>query len=60
MIEFIDTLVTQLGTAGNYSAVAVVHTLQFTVAHALGFSAFTCHIQTTELYNSLTATSNHT
>jgi hypothetical protein len=34
MVEFIDTLFTQLWTAGNYSAIADLHTLQFTVTHA--------------------------
>jgi hypothetical protein len=33
MIGFIDTLFTQLGTTGNYSAVAVLHTSRYTVAH---------------------------
>jgi hypothetical protein len=49
MIRFIDTLYTQLGTTGNYSAVANVHTLQFTVAHTLGFSFFTSRILATDL-----------
>jgi hypothetical protein len=30
-----------LGTTGNYSAIADLHTLQFTVTHALGFLVFT-------------------
>jgi hypothetical protein len=30
MIGFIDTLYTQIGTTGNYSATANLHTLQFT------------------------------
>jgi hypothetical protein len=33
-IGFIGTLFTQLGTTGNYSAIAILHTLQFTVAHS--------------------------
>jgi hypothetical protein len=41
MIGFIDTLFTQLGTTGNYGAIADLHTLQFTVTYALGFSVFT-------------------
>jgi hypothetical protein len=41
MIGFIDTLCTPLGTTGNYSAMADLHTLEFTVTHALGFSGFT-------------------
>jgi hypothetical protein len=41
MIRFIDTLYTPLGTTGNYSAIADLHTLQFTVTHTLVLSAFT-------------------
>jgi hypothetical protein len=33
VIGFIDTLYTLLGTTGNYSAIANLHTLQFTVIH---------------------------
>jgi hypothetical protein len=33
MIEFIDHLYTQIWTTGNYSAIADLHTLQFTVTH---------------------------
>jgi hypothetical protein len=40
MIGFIDTLYIHLGTTGNYSAVADLHTLQFTVIHAPGLSAY--------------------
>jgi hypothetical protein len=49
MIGFIDTLFTQLGTTGNYSAIADLHTLQFTVTHALGFSVFISRILATDL-----------
>jgi hypothetical protein len=42
---------TPLGTTGNYSAIADLHTLQFTVTHALGFSVFTS-ILATDLYQS--------
>jgi hypothetical protein len=49
MIGFIDTLFTQLGTTGNYSAITVLHTLQFTVTHALGFSVFISLILVTDL-----------
>jgi hypothetical protein len=49
MIGFIDTLYTQLGTTDNYSAIAILHTLHFTVAHALGFSVFTSRILATDL-----------
>jgi hypothetical protein len=40
---------TQLGTTGNYSDIAILHTTQFTVAHALGFSVFTSRILATDL-----------
>jgi hypothetical protein len=40
MIGFIDTLYTPLGTTGNYSSIADLHTLQFTVTHTLGFSVY--------------------
>jgi hypothetical protein len=33
MVGFIDTLYTPLGTTGKYSAIANLHTLQFTVTH---------------------------
>jgi hypothetical protein len=33
MIGYTDTLYTLLGTTGNYSAIADLHTLQFTVTH---------------------------
>jgi hypothetical protein len=49
MIEFIDTLYTVLGTTENYSAIADLYTLQFTVTHALGFSVFTSRILATDL-----------
>jgi hypothetical protein len=49
MIGFIDTLFTQLGTTGNYSATAGLNTLQFTVTHALRFSVFTSRILATDL-----------
>jgi hypothetical protein len=48
-IGFIDTLYVQLVTAGIYSASADLHTLQFTVTHALGFSVFTSRILATDL-----------
>jgi hypothetical protein len=47
MIGFIDTLYTPLGTIGNYSAIADLHTSQFTVTHTLVFSVFTSHILVT-------------
>jgi hypothetical protein len=52
MIGFIDTLYTVLGTRGNYSAIADLHTLQFNVTHALGFSVFISRILATDLSES--------
>jgi hypothetical protein len=49
MIGFIDTLYIQFGTAGNYSAIADLQTLQFTVTHVLGFSVFTSRILVPDL-----------
>jgi hypothetical protein len=40
VIGFTDPLIhRQLGTTGNYSAIAILHTFQFTVANALAFSS---------------------
>jgi hypothetical protein len=49
MIGFIDPLYTQLGTTGNYSVIADLHTLEFTATHALEFSVFTSRILATDL-----------
>jgi hypothetical protein len=49
MIGFIDTLYTPLGNTRNYSAIADLHTLQFTVTQALGYSVFTSRILATDL-----------
>jgi hypothetical protein len=49
MIGFIDALYTALGTTGNYSAIADLHTSQFTVRHALGSPVFTSRILATNL-----------
>jgi hypothetical protein len=46
---FIDHLYTPLKTTSNYSAIADLHTLQFTVTHTLGFSVFTSRILATDL-----------
>jgi hypothetical protein len=46
--RIIGTLHTQLGTIGNYSAIADLHNLQFTITHALGFSVFTSRILATD------------
>jgi hypothetical protein len=40
---------TWFGTTDNYSAVPILHTLQFIVAQALRFSVFTSRIQATDL-----------
>jgi hypothetical protein len=39
----------QLATTGNYSATAELHSLQFTVIHAIGFTVFTSRILATDL-----------
>jgi hypothetical protein len=43
---------TQFRTIGNYSAIALLHTCQFTVPHALRFSFFTGRILATDLSQS--------
>jgi hypothetical protein len=58
MIGFIGTSVTSSLNHTYYSAIADLHTFQFTVAHALGFSVFTSHLLATDL-NTETSTSNH-
>jgi hypothetical protein len=52
------TLVHTTRTYSQYSATADLHNLQFTVAHALGFSGSTSRILVTDL-NTETITSNH-
>jgi hypothetical protein len=47
-------LYTQLGTTGNYSAIADLNTSQFTVTHALGFSVFTSRILATDFNSVIT------
>jgi uncharacterized membrane protein YagU involved in acid resistance len=37
----------------QYSAIVILHTFQFTVAHALGFSVLTSHILATDLSQEL-------
>jgi hypothetical protein len=39
---------TQFGTTGNYRAIAILHTLQFTVVQARGFSVFPSRILATD------------
>jgi hypothetical protein len=52
MIGFIDILHAPLRTTINYSTVADLHNLQFTVTYTLGFSVFTSHILATD-FNSV-------
>jgi hypothetical protein len=61
MIAFISTLVTiSLNHIyyKQYSVIADLHTLQFTVAHTLGVSVSTSHLLATDV-NTETITSNH-
>jgi hypothetical protein len=51
MIGFIDRIHTARGYR-QYSAIADLHTLQFTFTHALGFSVFTSRILATDLSHS--------
>jgi hypothetical protein len=57
MIGFIGTSVMISLNYNEYSAIADLHTLQFTVAHALGFFVFTSRLLATDL-NTETSTSN--
>jgi hypothetical protein len=57
MIGFNDTLKTPLGTTGNYSAIADLHTSQFTVTHTLGFSVFISRILATDFNTAVTLVS---
>jgi hypothetical protein len=58
MIGFIGTSFTVCLNYNEYSAIAILHNLEFTVAHALGFSVFTRRLLATDL-NTETSTSNH-
>jgi hypothetical protein len=56
MVGFADTYVytfTQFGTTGNYSAIAILHTFQLTIAHAVGVPVFTSRILATHLAQEL-------
>jgi hypothetical protein len=57
MIGFISASVTISLNYNQYSAVADLHTFQFTVAHALEFSVFTSRLLATDL-NTETVTSS--
>jgi hypothetical protein len=58
MIVFIGTSVTSSRNHIYYNAMADLHNLQFTVAHAPGFSVSTSRLLATGL-NTGTVTSNH-
>jgi hypothetical protein len=49
MIEFIATYTFTTPDYRQYGAIAILHTFQFTVTHALGFSVFTSRILATDL-----------
>jgi hypothetical protein len=49
IFETLQELNFQLGNARNYSTTADLHTLQFTITHALGFSVFMSRILATDL-----------
>jgi hypothetical protein len=57
MIGFIGTSVTVSLNYNQYSAIADLHTFQFTVAHAVGFSVSTSRLLATDL-NTETIISN--
>jgi hypothetical protein len=42
----------QFGSTRNYRAIAILHTLQFTITHALGFSVFPSRLLAMELSQS--------
>jgi hypothetical protein len=58
MIGFISTLVTISLNYSQYIAIADLHNLQFTVAHALRFSVSTSRLLATDI-NTETITSNN-
>jgi hypothetical protein len=58
MIGFIGTLFTVSLNYNHYSAIADLHNLQLTVAHALGFSVSTSRLLATDI-NTDISTSNH-
>jgi hypothetical protein len=58
MIGFISTSVTSSLNHTYYSAISDPHNLQFTVAHASGFSVSTSRLLATDL-NTETSTPNH-
>jgi hypothetical protein len=58
MIGFIGTSVTISLNYNYYGAIVDLHNLQFTVAHALGFSVSTSRLLATDI-NTDNITSNH-
>jgi hypothetical protein len=51
-LDLFHLIRSQLWTTGNYSAIAILYTLQFIVAHTLGFSVFTSYILATDFQQS--------
>jgi hypothetical protein len=51
-LDLLRLIHSHTGTTGNYSAIADLHTLQFTVPHTLGFSGFISRILATDLSQS--------
>jgi hypothetical protein len=49
MIEFIAPYTFTTRDYRQHGAIAILHTFQFTVAHALGFSVFTSRVLATDL-----------
>jgi hypothetical protein len=58
MIGFSSTSVTLSLNYTQYSAIADLHNLEFTVTHALGFSVFTRRVLAMD-FNTYTSSSNH-
>jgi hypothetical protein len=58
MTGFISTSAAISLNYNQYSAITDLHNLQFTIAHALGFSVFTSRLLATDL-NTETSVSDH-
>jgi hypothetical protein len=59
MTGFISTLITTSLNYSQYSDIADLHTLQFTVAHALGFSVFTSRLLVTALNTEISSSKHY-
>jgi hypothetical protein len=57
--DLLTLIHSQVGTTENYGAIAILHTFQFNVTHALGFSVFTNRILATDLSVSLSLQLTH-